>query len=149
MLAGADRGRARAAAASEEQNLEQALPPTWGLLVAWPPAVSSGPPSGATAPPPWVFEQRPTHSQCHHCAHQCPDLPASPLSLPPNTLFQELMRKWAPGVGAGLLLERAISRKAGDLTAAELGLPAGGAGAGAAGMIGAARPLSMLVDARG
>lgn len=53
------------------------------------------------------------------------------------------MRKWAPGVGAGLLLERAISRKAGDLVAAELGSAAQGGG-----KIGAVRGASMLVDTR-
>lgn len=52
---------------------------------------------------------------------------------------QDLMRKWAPGVGAGLFLERAISRKAAELTAAEVG-----AGGGLAGTI----PALRTVDAR-
>lgn len=57
------------------------------------------------------------------------------------------MRKWAPGVGAGLFLERAISRKAVELTAAEVG-EAPGANMGAGGTIPAARPVvSLTVDA--
>jgi hypothetical protein len=53
------------------------------------------------------------------------------------------MRKWAPGVGAGLFLERAVSRKAADMTATAVarGMDAG------QGTIPAARPASMVVDA--
>ena len=50
------------------------------------------------------------------------------------------MRKWAPGVGAGLFLERAISRKAADMTAAAV---AGALDRGH-GTIPAARPAGMV-----
>ncbi|GAB4815629.1 hypothetical protein N2152v2_008085 [Parachlorella kessleri] len=56
--------------------------------------------------------------------------------------YQDLMRKWAPGVGAGLLLERAISRKAAEAAATSLGSSEAGNLSSGQGMIPAGRPIS-------
>ncbi len=72
--------------------------------------------------------------------YKAPRLITDGQTYAPCCCAQELMRKWAPGVGAGLFLERAISRKAADMTAAAVM----GALDGGQGTIRAARPAGMV-----